>query len=102
MLAPMRPSPIIPSCICRSLSFRSLLRRTDEFCDRPRLEGASGRAVGCLAIGRLGHRSDPPLGNMGNEPFDEPVSAEPSVASGIEIGTDQPRPHRSLVIGVIA
>ena len=54
------------------------------------------------AVRRLGDGADAPLAEVGLEPVEDALDRDAGLPRRVDVGPDQPRPHRSLVIRGVA
>src|SRR5688572_21016446 len=73
-----------------------------ELGDRPGLERSAGGRVGRVAVGGLTDRADAPFAQVREQAVEHAVHRHSDGPRGVDVRSDQPRPDRALVVGVVA
>src|SRR3954451_25117941 len=117
MLAPIRPRPIMPSCIAGSFGcYRRVVSNfvlnsclsvaaalgPQQLCHRPGLEGAARGGVGRAAVGRLRHGAEAPFLEVQHETVEQFTVVGARSSAGVDVRPDDPGPDGALVVGAVA
>src|SRR4051794_36170988 len=105
MLAPIRPRPIMPSCIAGSFGcYRRVVLNfglnsclsvaaalgPQQLGHRPRLEGATGGCVGRAAVGRLRYGAEAPFVQVQHETIEQVTVVDARSSAGVDVRPDHP------------